>query len=63
MIYADFEITLMPGNKNILLAVIVINQYVSMINSVNLLNITKVNMLFTILLIGWRKKVNFLLIL
>ena len=30
-----------------------------MINFVNLLNITKVNMLFTILLIGWPKKVIF----
>ena len=65
MIYADFEIILVPEDngkqnpndsytkniKNILLVVMVINQYVLMINLVSLSNHTQTKMLFTLLLV------------
>ena len=72
MIYADFESILVPEDnekqnqksliqtniKNILLAVMAINQYVLMISLVNLLKHTQVKIEFTILLMVRSKKVN-----
>ena len=75
MIYVDFENILVPEDnrkqsvnesyatniKTMLLAVMVINQYVLMINLVSLLSHTQTKMLFTILLLVKSKKVNIVL--
>ena len=69
MIYSDFESILVPEDnlnqkplraniKNMLLAVMAINQYVLIISLVSLLSNPQVKMLFTILSIAWSKKAS-----